>query len=477
MRIPIILLIITYIIVSNALLLRVNEIGLHEAANFTRQWLSMAAPHLKIPDIRESFYNNFASGEMAVSNITLKKFVPPLIRFRPSDHTFLYLSTLSGYAQMSADWNVEFFQWIPIALRGNINAQMTGLISEVAMRINPDNEVEVHNCVAQIRDLRVSFAGSMAAEVIHWFRDSITRQIRHKLEDEYCEMMKNHLLPWVEAQLYQFPTNISISHSPEVTLIQTMRSISMAHQNVDFHMRSDIIWQGELVESNTVKDSTMEKIGNLTKSSRMLDMFIEENTVKSIIAAAHFSDHLKTKIESDFLRTECETLCIGTVFPELAVQTPNRSLYVEASTLSPPVIDLQEGKALVYLNASMNVFANPPLDNIEGSIVTIQLETEFMLKIEMQNRKVKGFVNMINTQANLVDSKVGLMSQKTVDLFVNMSTPILEDAIDVIIGRGLTVADPFQFPSMNENLSIHEKCIRWEADIVMQTLLAHTKIF
>ncbi|CAD6185283.1 unnamed protein product [Caenorhabditis auriculariae] len=472
MRQILLLLLVICVEFNSALLLRVNEFGLHEAANFTRQWLTMAGPHMKLPDIRQSFYNSFAGGEMKVSNITIKRFVPPLIRFRPSDHSFLYMSTLSGYAQVSADWALEsqLLYMLKIPLNGEIHAQMTGLISEIAMQITPDNEVEVHHCVAQIRDLRVTLQGSMAADVLHWFRTSVTRAIRRALEEEYCEMMRNHWLPWVEAQLIQFPTNLTISSNPDIVLVQSMQSIAMTQHHVDLRMRSDLLWDGEFVESAPVQNSTLSSVENLPRSTRMVDMFIDEHTVQSILAAAHFASHLKTTIESPFLRTDCDVLCIGTVLPELAESLPNRTLKVEAATLAPPVIALEEGKAIVFLNASLNVYADPPVESIQGSILSINVETEFTLTMEMRDKKVKGYINMVNAQASLIDSKIGLMSQKTIDFLVNMSTPFLEDAVDVLIGRGLIVGDPFQFPSQNEHLGIHQKCIRWEADILMPTI-------
>lgn len=121
-------------------------------------------------------------------------------------------------------------------------------------------------------------------------------------------MMGNHWLPWVEAQLYQFPTNLTISHSPDVfyqfpylclmfllqvTLIQTMQSIAMTQHHVDVRMRSDLIWDDEFVESGMVENSTLTSVESLPRSTRMIDMFIDEHTVQSIIAAAHFAGHLK----------------------------------------------------------------------------------------------------------------------------------------------------------------------------------------
>ncbi|PAV71056.1 hypothetical protein WR25_19959 [Diploscapter pachys] len=378
--------------------------------------------------------------------------------------------------RVTADWKVEseLLSLWRIPLEGAISSQMTGLISEIAMQITPDYELEVHHCVAQIRDLRVNFHGSMAAEIIHWFRQSITRTIRKTLEDEYCEIMKQEWLPWVEAQLSQFPTNLTISYSPEILLIQSLQSIAMNQQNIDIRMRSDLMWSGEFVESAPVENQTLINIESLDRSTRMIDMYIDEHTVQSVLAAAHFANHLKTSLESPFLRTNCDVLCLGTVLPELVELIPNRTLKVDASTLSPPVISLQTGKTLVFLNATLSVYSDPPVEDIKGEIVKVNVETEFTLSMEMRNKKVKGYINMVNAQANLVESSIGLLSQKTIDFFVNMSIPFLEDAVDLFIGKGLFVGDPFQFPSTNEHLSIELGCVRWQADISMPSIQQHT---
>ena len=52
------------------------------------------------------------------------------------------------------------------------------------------------------------------------------------------------------------------------------------------------------------------------------------------------------------------------------------------------------------------------MDTVKGSLITINVETEFILTMEMRNKKVKGYITMVNAQAVLIDSKVGMMSQK-----------------------------------------------------------------
>ncbi|EYC35352.1 hypothetical protein Y032_1074g3549, partial [Ancylostoma ceylanicum] len=142
-----------------------------------------------------------------------------------------------------------------------------------------------------------------------------------------------------------------------------------------------------------------------------------------------------------------------------------------ASTLAPPIIALHDGKALVFLNASLDVISKSTSGPSNGTIISINVETEFELKMDIQYRTVRCSSSMLNAQATLMDSKIGRMSQKTIDLLVDMSTPFLEDAVDLLISRGIPVTKLFQFPSTNEILSIQEKYIKLEADIDFPTVL------
>ncbi|KAL6724814.1 hypothetical protein Aduo_019669 [Ancylostoma duodenale] len=412
--------------VSYCIVLRVNEIGLQEAANFTREWLSMAGPNLIVPDLK-----------------------------------------------VSADWELksELLQVLHFPLLGTIRMQMTGLISEIGMKNTSPDRVEVSHCVARIRDLRLILQGGVAAEVLQWFKSSLTSVIRRKLEEEYCFVMEQHWMPWVEAQISQFPSNLTLSSSPEVILSQSLESIAFSKMNVDLRMRSDLIWNGDLVEGDHyANDSFYDDIAS-SSSSRMITVFVEEDTVQSILAATHFAGHFVATVDSPFLHTQCDVLCIGTVLPEIAEAMPNSSFTVQASTLAPPIIALQDGKALVFLNASLDVISKSTSGPSNGTIISINVETEFELKMDIQYRTVRCSSSMLNAQATLMDSKIGRMSQKTIDLLVDMSTPFLEDAVDLLISRGIPVTKLFQFPSTNEILSIQEKYIKLEADIDFPTVL------
>lgn len=78
--------------------------------------------------------------------------------------------------------------------------------------------MEMVDCVALIRDLRVqlkvrsisssnlftcnSLQGSVAADLLHWFRNAITRTIRKKIE-HVSEKVQRLLRIWVEMKFFK----------------------------------------------------------------------------------------------------------------------------------------------------------------------------------------------------------------------------------------------------------------------------------
>ncbi|VDO91645.1 unnamed protein product [Heligmosomoides polygyrus] len=449
-----------FVQISQPIVIRVNEVGLEEAANCTRQWLSMAAPHLALPDIRQVFVNSFAAGEIIVRNITIDRFVPPHIRFLPNTNSTIQMLTHSGYAEISADWELrsELLRVLSLPLMGSARIQMTGLISEVTMKKVSPEKLEVSQCVARIRDLRLNLQGSVAADILQLFKTSLTKVIRRKLEEDYCTLMDEFWMSWMEAQLSQFPSNLTLSSEPEVVLVQTLQSIVPSKFYVDLRMRSDLIWDGELLESDNIMTyanvnpqfQSKNSISETDKqSSRMISIFVEEDTVQNILKAAHYAGHFRTTVQSPFLQTQCDVLCIGTVLPELAEAMPNSSLAVQVSTLHAPIIALHDGQATVFVNASLDIISKSVAARNHGTLISINVATDFILKLAIENRRA-------------------------VNLLVEMSTPFLEDAVELLISRGVPVTSLFQFPSRNEHLVIQDKFIRLETDVDFPALLQYS---
>ncbi|VDO49859.1 unnamed protein product [Haemonchus placei] len=87
----------------------------------------------------------------------------------------------------------------------------------------------------------------------------------------------------------------------------------------------------------------------------MITIFVEEVTIQKLLNAAHNASLFINTVESPFLQTQCDVLCIGTLMPELSEAMPNSSLVAQVSALTAPLISLYEGQAVVFVNASLNV--------------------------------------------------------------------------------------------------------------------------
>uniref|UniRef100_A0A7I4Z0C1 LBP / BPI / CETP family protein n=1 Tax=Haemonchus contortus TaxID=6289 RepID=A0A7I4Z0C1_HAECO len=451
--------------ISCTIVIRVNDVGLQEAANRTRQWLTMAGPHLALPDMRQVYVNPFTAGEVIVRNITVDRFVPPQIRFQLNDQSALQMFTHSGYAQVGANWELrsEFLRVLDVPLMGTVRIQMTGLISAIEMKNILPDKLEVSNCVARIRDIRMNLHGSIAADVLQLFRASFVPRIRRKLEQDYCTLMEKFWMPWVEAQVSQFPSNLTFSRSnPEVTLIQSLKEIVLSRKQVDLELRSDLIWNGNLIDS---VNASLHSNDSDKPSTRMITIFVEEVTIQKLLNAAHNASLFINTVESPFLQTQCDVLCIGTLMPELSEAMPNSSLVAQVSALTAPLISLYEGQAVVFVNASLNILAQSAINKASGILVSISVDTEFTLELAIHKGRVRGSAKTLRTRAVLIDSQIGMISQKAVDLLVEMSAPFVEDAIRLLLRRGLPTTSLFQFPTRNELLVVEEKFLRLEADI------------
>ncbi|PIO76957.1 LBP / BPI / CETP family protein [Teladorsagia circumcincta] len=247
-----------------------------------------------------------------------------------------------------------------------------------------------------------------------------------ELRSELLSVLEVPLVGTIRIQMTGLISEIDM----EVVLTQSLEAIVLSQEHIDLEMRSDLVW-------NDTEPST-----------RMITIFVEEETMQNILKAAHYAGHFITTVESPFLKTQCDVLCIGTMLPELSEAMPNTSLIAQVSTLTAPVISLYDSQAVVFVNASLNILAKSASNEADGMLVSINVVTEFILELAID----KGW---------------------TVDLLVEMSTPFVEDAIELLLHRGIPVSSLFQFPTKNELLTVHGKFLKLETDIDFPIRLLH----
>uniref|UniRef100_A0A7E4VKE7 BPI2 domain-containing protein n=1 Tax=Panagrellus redivivus TaxID=6233 RepID=A0A7E4VKE7_PANRE len=493
------------ILSTTSMVLRFTDKGLHRLASYTRVWMNQTIREIHIEEYAHRIQRGIAAGELNLQNITVREFIPPLIRYRSSEHA-LYMTTVGGEARLQAEWELDspFLAMLALPFQGQVKSTISGLQSEIAVHIMPgSNEFVVHHCTAKFVDFGLKLSGSVAADFLHLFRAILGKAMKRRVEETYCRMITNKLLPWLQHQITRFPSYLEINFDKNVRLSQALHSIVMSNTFIDLRMKNKFETNGHLIETlSTLPASFPEELSSL-ENQRMLELFIDEPTLQEIISAAHFSDLLIANITSPFLRTECDMLCLGTLFPELAEELGPTSLIVIVKTVSTPIIKLLENHAFMFLNCSVEMydsrtFKNPSssgksdsrdenvsrdiIDNnvditnpvVRDPVISVEVSGEAALGMVIRDSRLEGRLKLKNTKAIVLESKLVDMSQKTVDFIVNLATPFLEDAVELFFGNGIAINQIFKVDSRNESLSVHEGFVRLQTDLFLEDVLSYS---
>lgn len=233
------------------MVLRFNEKGLHGLADYTRTWMNESISSMSIESYTHKIHKGIAAGDLNLQNIKVSRFFPPIIRYRSNEHG-LYMTTLGGQSEIQAEWDLEsaFLSLFSIPFKGDVQGRIAGLRSEVSVKINPGtNEFETHNCVAKFNDFRIKLSGSIAADILHWFRAILGKAMKRRVEETYCRMVSQRLLPWLQHQLMKFPGYLHVGFGDNIQLSQSLHSIVLSSTHIDLRMKNKFITNGHLIET------------------------------------------------------------------------------------------------------------------------------------------------------------------------------------------------------------------------------------
>ncbi|KAI6191145.1 hypothetical protein M3Y97_00196100 [Aphelenchoides bicaudatus] len=460
-----------------AFVLRLNEGGLADLAEYTRQWMFETLKEMQLENYKHRFERGLATGELELGNLTIREFAPPLIKYRPSGKSLLYISTVGGNAQIYSDWTVSssVLKMLGIPLHGTATGKITGFSSSIAVHVKT---LFILKCVARFTDFDLRLTGSLAAEILHWFRNVIGRIMQARVEQSYCKLVSDKLLPWLHQQLEKMPNSLDLQFAPNLYLTQSLHSISTSENHMDLQLKNRFYSHGLITETiSSVPRDLLQMHDNPFEPEHILEVFLDEATIQEI-------EEIITNITSPFLTTQCEILCLGKIVPELRSALGPTLLYAEVFTNEPPAVKILDGRAYIYFNVTFSLFEDrtevPDIyfDQMIGLIepdnqpvIQIEVLSEAEVFGEMKNRKLNIELNFHNSKASLVQSKINGLSQKKIDLIFSMIGPFLENATELFLGNGIEMSDLIRIPSRNESMRFEPGFIRLQADTNIRNLL------
>uniref|UniRef100_A0A0N5C0N7 BPI2 domain-containing protein n=1 Tax=Strongyloides papillosus TaxID=174720 RepID=A0A0N5C0N7_STREA len=432
-----------------------------------------------------------ASGQITLSNVTVSNFLPPGIVYRPYDGGFLEMISSNGKGDIVANWDIysEYLAYLKFPLKGKVYGTVSGLKSEVSIKINHENNFIIHQCSAHFSTFDLKLSGSFAANVLHFFRDVIAKALKRRGEEYYCQLVKESLVPWLKSEIIRLPEFFEFNYDGKVSISQSLTHIDTTDRFLDLVMNNKIYSSsGSIIE--TVSPLPLRSYNNTPIPVRMMEVFVSEQTIQEVMTSAHMAGQFKSNFTSPFLRTDCDGLCLGILLPGLKNEVGSTQLRIFVRSTIPPIIRLQNQKALMLLNVSLEIYRNEPFeieeigsdieDNvisdissifstspIDYSVLSINIHCEADLQLRISEKKLRGEVGIRESRAQLKENKFSEMGQQTVDLIVNMSLPFLEDAIYGFLENGLDISEIIKIPSSNEAILIQQGFVHILADLEM----------
>ncbi|KAI1709357.1 hypothetical protein DdX_11432 [Ditylenchus destructor] len=347
------------------MILRLHSGGLQDLAEYTRTWMHSTVGNMRVEDYSHRIHHKLATGELELVNISINHFLPPTIRYRPNENSFLYMDTDGGSAEISAKWTLysKFLSMLGLPLHGSVHGHITGFTSDVAIRVLPvTNQLEMDQCVARFDRFELSLSGSLAADILHWFRESLAKAMQSRIEQTYCALMGERLLPWLRQQLDKFPQKLQFNFGRNVRLVQILHSVHTGADYVELEMRNSL--QANPKASMDVFD-TLSLLPDepphveSARKNRVVELFIDEMTMQELVTAGHRNGLFTSNFTSPFFRTQCDLLCIGKLVPELGRIYGNTSLYAMVRTQDPPLVRLLRKQVQLSVNTSFEIFGVP----------------------------------------------------------------------------------------------------------------------
>jgi hypothetical protein len=102
--------------------------------------------------------------------------------------------------------------------------------------------------------------GSLAAEILHWFRNVIGKIMQARVEQSYCRIVNERLLPWLYQQLEKLPNSLNLEFAPQLYLTQSLHGISTSENHLDLQMSNRFYAHGHITETVSAMPQDLQHI-------------------------------------------------------------------------------------------------------------------------------------------------------------------------------------------------------------------------
>ncbi|KAH9507630.1 hypothetical protein Btru_053298 [Bulinus truncatus] len=422
--------------------------------------------------------------EFKLENIEGKdgKFSYRLSNFRTSNVEISNSQISLNPGQQGLTWSIRDFHielhvdywarykvlFVPISNSGKVSARFGHVSLTVTAGIDQFEDgspkLNARDCQANIGDFDFKFGGSLA-----WLLNLLKGLFRGKIHDVLNEksfsILNKHVffIP-VEADIFK---KFVIDYHLTAPLLFTDNFLESQHKGA-------VYWKDS--RQDTIPFSP-DVIPDRDDYSHMINIWMTEFPLKTLTYAAHMHDYLQYIISTDtmpekhktYLQTTCpNSICAGTVIPQIEQNYPNSLITIKIKSLQAPDVNLTTNGLGFNLQAGLELLVSRP-DGAQESVVLANVTVSLVGSISVRDDLVVGHMTQFVTRIDSLQSKIGDIDSEAINsALVEGMNLIIIPGINEVANAGIPLPVIPDLRLRNSNIIYENKYLVVATDVQYQ---------
>ncbi|VBB26969.1 unnamed protein product [Acanthocheilonema viteae] len=406
---------------------------------------------LTFPEITIPIEGGPGTGEVNVTELTLRSFKSPTFSFQLAPPNGIIWLCKGGSTKQEAVWLAYYYFIVPIYLSGYVKAKMDDIRIYTQTNLMVRNErpqIEIGDCFTDVQQVYVYITGGVVQWVVNLFRTQLAFAVKQTIHEK------------INAALSTLSTRVKLYENLYVSYLYKQKPI-VTNKYIENEMVFDVTYgQGNCMLSMEQMDD------HIDAKKRMAYIWLSEYVPNCLLQTVYNSANLTFAITSNtssgrfasFLRTDCKlfSICVGKFLPTLRLMYPNRTTYFLIQLAERPYIAINTNGIRIFANSTVDLYLSSEKEQSCRLARLVMNSTTYAIPTIL-HRKLVGDISNVTVILREHDSTVGHFNVQVLELLQKLMAKIvrsfggaaLKIGIPIPLFDNVTISDDAQIVTKN----------------------------
>ncbi|EJD74974.1 hypothetical protein LOAG_17792 [Loa loa] len=422
---------------------RIAEEGLRFFSKIAHYIVDREIWHITLPQITIPIEDGPGTGEVNVTELTLRAFKSPIFSFELAPPNGIIWQSKGGSVTQEAVWFADYYFIAPIYLSGYVKAKMDDIRVYMQTNLLVRNErpqIEITDCSTDVQQLYVYITGGVIQWVVNLFRAQLASVIKHTIHEKMCDVIRKTVIE-INAALLAFSTQVKLYKNLYVSYSCKQKPI-VTRKYIESEMVFDVTYGQDRCTLPT--EQMDDEVGS---KRRMAYIWVSEYIPNCLLKTAYNSENLTFTITpntsagrfASFLRTDCKlfAICIGKFLPTLRLLYPNRTTYLLIRLAETPYTVIDTSGIRIFASSTVDLHLSSEKQQSHRLARLVMNSTTYTLPAILQ-RKVVGTISNVTIILREHDSTIGHFNVQVLEFLEK----IMAKGVKLIGGTALKIGIP-----------------------------------